>query len=416
MLWEPHYLCSLIACLTGFLILWDAPRRSRGAHRAVAGLLAGLAFATAVGAAIYVAFVFAIFLAIWTLITLWKRWYRETAVLALAGAVAIAASVPYLASLQSPGSGGRFLHFTVRSFSLGEIFLSGLQLDRPWQIVLGNGLFLPLNYFLELGFFFAVGLLVWRDFRRRKEPATRQQLAAFTMAATSVVVCTFLRSGVIDNNDLGWRGFLIAQFMLLIWAAELLSGPIAVRGDKHILFLLLALGVAGVVYDLAILRFYPVLSDAGRVPKINWMASDQKLGERTYASREAYEWLRARTSTHAIIQQNPRPAVQDTVYGLYANRQTVAEDGACATVFGGDPRECVPVMAQLSGLFPVDGDSTSQSFEAACKGLPIDFVVAKDTDQVWGDRSSWVWNRAPIYASRFIRLFACPSGSVQAPR
>src|SRR5262249_55758196 len=24
MLWEPHYLCALIACLTGFLILWEA--------------------------------------------------------------------------------------------------------------------------------------------------------------------------------------------------------------------------------------------------------------------------------------------------------------------------------------------------------------------------------------------------------
>ena len=406
MLWEPHYLSGLIACLTGFLLLWDVSQTSRS-RRAGASLLAGLAFATAVGAAIYVAFVFAIFLGLWTMITLWKRWYRETAVLALAGAVATLASLPFLASLRSPGSGGRLFYFTVRSFTLGEIFMKGLRLDRPWQIVLENSLLLPLNYFLELGFFLVAGVLVWRNYRSQRGGPTRQQLAALTMAATSVAVCTFLRSGIIDNNDLGWRGFLIAQFVLLLWAADLLSGPIAAPGDKALLTLLLALGVAGVVYDLGILRFYPLLSDAGRVPKIDWMASDEMLGKRTYASREAYEWLRARTSAHAIIQANPRPAVQDTVYGLYANRQTVAEDGACATVFGGDPRECGPVMARLRTLFPMDGNSTEQSFEAACESLPIDFVVAKDTDEIWSNRSSWAWQRRPIYASQLVRIFAC---------
>jgi hypothetical protein len=410
MLWEPHYLSALIACLTGFLLLWDAPQRSTG-RRAVASVLAGLALATAVGAGIYVAFVFAIFLALWTIVTLAKRWYRETAVLALAGAVAGASSLPYLVALWSPGAGsggGKLLHFTVRSFDLGELLLGILHLNRPWQIVLGNSFFLPLNYFLELGFFFAAGLLVWREFRRQQRGPTRQQLAAFTMAATSLVVCTFLRSGIIANNDLGWRGFLVAQFLLLIWAADLLSSPIAGPGKRPILILLLALGVSGVVYDLAMLRFFPLLSDAGKVPKIGWMASDENLGRRTYACREAYEWLRARSPARAIIQQNPRPALQDTVYGLYANRQTVAEEPGCATVFGGDPRECIPVMARLTSLFPVNGNSNSPSFEAACKNLPIDFVVAKDTDQVWSDRSSWVWNRTPIYANQFVRLFACP--------
>ena len=39
----------------------------------------GIALASAVGASIYVAFVFAIFLVIWTLVALWKKWHRETA-------------------------------------------------------------------------------------------------------------------------------------------------------------------------------------------------------------------------------------------------------------------------------------------------------------------------------------------------
>jgi hypothetical protein len=415
MLWEPHYLSALIACLMGYLLLWDAPRKSLG-RRMGASVLAGLAFATAVGAGIYVAFVFAIFLALWMIVTLAKRWYRETGALAMAGAVATASSLPYLASLRAAGdsggasasaAGAPLLSLTIRSFIPGEIFMRLLHLDRPWQLAIENSLLLPLNYFLELGFFFAAGWLVWREFRRRKEGATRQQLAAFTMAATSVVVCTFLKSTANANNDLGWRGFLIAQFILLLCGADLLSAPLATPSHKRILALLLGLGVSGVVYDLAILRFFPVLADAGKVPRIGWMADDERVGKRTYASREAYEWLRARTPARAIIQQNPRVQTQDTSYGLYADRQTIAEDGACAATFGGDPGECASVMARLTTLFPADGIANSPSFEAACTSLPIDFVVAKDTDRVWDERGSWVWQRTPVYANRFVRLFAC---------
>ncbi len=59
------------------------------------------------------------------------------------------------------------------------------------------------------------------------------------MALVSILVCTFLRSGVIANNDLGWRGFLIAQFVLLIRGAQLLYGQ-KMRG----LAVLAALGFA----------------------------------------------------------------------------------------------------------------------------------------------------------------------------
>ncbi len=72
----------------GFLIIWDVPRESGGWRWLVSGITAGLAFATAVASGIYVALVFAIFLLFWTAITLVKKWYRETGVLALSGGVA----------------------------------------------------------------------------------------------------------------------------------------------------------------------------------------------------------------------------------------------------------------------------------------------------------------------------------------
>ncbi len=295
---------------------------------------------------------------------------------------------------------------------MGEAFLKVLGLNRGWQLQIGDALFLPLNYFLELGFFFAAGWLVWTRFLREKRAATRQELAAFTMIGTSIAVCTFLKSGLVQNNDLGWRGFLIAQFVLLIWAADLLSireGSPINRGRKALLVALLVLGAAGVVYDLAILRFFPVLSDAGSVPKIAWLANDDQLGRRTYANREAYEWLRAKTSEHAILQQNPNPIYQDTFYELYSNRPTLAEDSACATAFGGDPSECSPVVARLTKLFSTGDDASSGSFQMACRTMPIDFLVAKDTDAAWADRRTWVWTRTPVFANEFVRLFPCKS-------
>lgn len=379
-LFEPHYVAGLIACLFGFLVLSKD-------HRLLSALVAGLAFATSVGAAIYVAFVFAIFLVIWGVVALLKRWYRELAALAIAGVTALLCSLPFLDSLRGPGSGGPFFHLTVRPFFI---------VHNP----VANLLLLPLNYFLELGLFFAVGMLEWRRIRN----PNRDDLALCVMAVVSIVVCTFLRSGVIANNDLGWRGFLIAQFVLLIRGAQLLPGIPAKKWAA-----LAALGFAGTVYDQALLRFYPLLSDAKVLPKVNWLARDEKLGDRTFANREAYEWLRLHSPPNARIQQNPTQVIQDSFYGLYANRGTLAEDQECATTFGGDPKACVPLQKMLQPVFAAHSDESAES-------LPVDFVVVKDTDAAWGTTDSWVWKRTPAFANSFVRIFRNPNMTSQSQR
>jgi hypothetical protein len=403
MLWEPHYTCSLIACLTGFLIVWSLPPQASRLRRIVSGFIAGMAFATAAGCGIYVAMVFAVFLGLWLVVTVARKGWREAETLVIAGAVAVTLIQPFIASLRDSSSaapGPRLLEFTVRAFVPVDMALQ-LSLNRSWQRYAIDLLFLPLNYFIELGVFFVVGRMVWTRFRERNRPATPAELAACLMAATSILICTFVKSSIIANNDLAWRGFLPAQFILLLWAADVLSERASLTPTVR---LLLVLGLASVIYDLAILRFYPVLSDAGKVPKIGWIANDQLLGLRTAANRGAYEWLRARTPETAVIQPNPEPDYQDTFYGAYGHRQTVAVGGACASGFGGDPRECAPLMPALAGLFAGGG---TQVFESACRSLPIDVVVAKDTDAAWRDRASWVWTGNPIFHNDFVRLFDC---------
>ena len=367
-LWQPHYICSLIACMTGFLLIWQS-------SRIVLPCLAALCFATAVGSGSFVALVFAVFLALWMISNL-----RESRQLAIAGALTVLISVPYLKTLQAPAQnigGAGLLHFTIRPFS--PIPLNPMA----------NLLALPLNYFLELGFF---GVCVCLAYRRRLLPHERMLVV---MTLTSVIICTFVKSAATPNNDLGWRGFLVAQFALLLLSAAYLEQT----KPSHFLKLLLVLGVCGTCYDLALTRFFSILSDANQVPKLKWLALDPKLGERTRANREVYSWLQNHSPQTASIAQNPDVEAVDLFSTLYADRRIVAGDRTCTTGFGGTAAECAPLESRLARVFA--GQSNPG---APC---PASFYVVKDTDPVWMQPHSWVWTRTPLFANQFVRIFAC---------
>src|SRR5579883_1250224 len=209
-LWEAHYLCGLICCLTAFLVLWGVREETSLLRRAVYGTVAGLALGSAAGSAIYIAFVFGAFLALWTVLAMARRAWRETGALICAGVVAILVFIPYAHDLRGPASGGPPLQFWVRPFSPIDALLRGPGQSRSVAVNLLNAAMLPLNYFLELGIFFVAGIRWWRERRRSSKQLQPAELAIALMVATSILICTFVRSSVIGNNDLGWRGFLIA--------------------------------------------------------------------------------------------------------------------------------------------------------------------------------------------------------------
>lgn len=410
MLWVPHHLASLVACLTGFLLLWGAPARRRDA--VVAAAVAGLCFATAVGCSVYVAFTFFVFLAVWGLITLIKKWRRDTALLALAGCSAAALLVRYVLDLAGPASGGSFLVPTVRTFEIPDMMLASMHVAR-WKISLANLLLLPLNYFLELGFFLLIGLVALKRVRAARQPWSRWDLAACAMAGSSLAVCTFLRSGVIGNNDLGCRGFLPAQFILLLWAVSLAGKP-ELRGRRlrgWLAFLLLA-GAAGSVYEVCLLRGFPVLSDFAPVTRYAALGTDGRLGKRTYAARQVYERLRETLPPAAVLEHNPDTDPGFIPYGLYADRQLAAETHGCGTVFGGDANLCAGMYPILSGLFNPPAAAPAPEVDAVCDQFAISVLVARDTDRVWADPRSWIWNRKPLAATSMVRALPCGKGAV----
>jgi hypothetical protein len=423
-IWAPHAVAALIAAFTGFLSISHAAKVSTRRAVLCYGALGGMALASTVGISVWVAFVFGIFLTIWTLVCLWKRWRRETVALLLAGVTAIVLAWPYLHDLQSAssgaGGGGHLVELTVRAFSFAGLVPGWHGMGKWTRLILVNGSLLPVNYFLEFGFFFLIGAVKWRQFRTAGRPLARHDLACIVLLATSTLICTFLKSAVIGNNDLGWRGFLPAQFVLLLWSVDVWIDRDR-RGSlsplvKQLMVVFIGLGVAGSAYEVAITRLYPVLADRGVLPPLDWMAPDRQFGARNYATREAYEWVRSATAENAVVQYNPAVAKQETAAMLYGDRRAVAADMSCNTSFGGDPEQCKPIVARLEQLYPGAGEPVSASLQDVCRELPIDVLVAKDTDAVWADGESWVWREKPLFANRYVRLFGCGAGSQRAGR
>jgi len=403
-LWVAHHVSSLIACFVGLLVLW----RSRG--RIAPAVCAGLCFASAAGLSIYVTFAFAIFLVPCGAVMLWKKAWPERAAWLVAGATTLAATLPYLHALGGAGgsSEGSFVALTVRSMTFLEIILAGSGFS--WnQIAWANFAALPLNYFLETGLAFALAGLWLARARRRRRHLREPDLIALGLFFTALFVATFLRSGVIANNDLAWRGALLGQLILVIWSA----GPLSAwwrlrrfpRGRRHtgLMTSLVVLGLGSSVYEVILVRTYFPLMEARKVPAVDWFSKTAETGRRTFDARLVYEQLRRELPRNAIVQANPTHW-DDIYHGLYSGRQSAAFDRLCGSTFGGDPSPCAAMQSELAPLFAHDGD-----IDRACDAWSIRALIAKDDDAVFTDHSAWPWTRLPLAVTDHVRAVPCGS-------
>lgn len=414
--WQPHSIAALVACTTGLLAIRDASGRAEWRFRLSGAAIGGAAFASGVGLSIYVTFVFAAFLIVWVVTLLFRGRRFESVLTCMAGAFAMAISVPYLLELMKRGSGGGGsggmpIAFAIRPFYLAEALVNPSGAAPWWQISLADLLTLPINYYLEFGFFFVVGVRQWNRIRRR-ESASDVDACGIAILGTSILISSFLRSSLISFNDLGWRGIILAQFILLIWGAELWDKGLFL-GRKTVFSgvgALLALGLAATVYDVTMLRIYPVLLDDMTIPRYHWLAPDHHLGERTYALREVYEKLSGELPRDAIVQQNPNAVPEDLFYGSYADRQAAAETSSCGVVFGGSAALCEGIVKPIDELFDGSGPQDFSKVDLVCRQLAISALVVKDTDSVWQDNASWVWKREPLIGNSYARAFLCGAG------
>ena len=289
-------------------------------------------------------------------------------------------------------------------------------------------------------------ILVRRFWRRRRNLAVREQAAA-CMFVTTLIMCSFVRSSVIANNDLGWRGMLIAQFILLLWATDLFRAwwrlqkrsiwggavrpHVTLTRWRRRMFVLLCLGGVSLTADFILIRTSTIFSDTGFFNRIGWMEPFEEthfkelikeripteIGRRTFAMRQLYSVLDhsaqliRRPSRSQIVQANSW-LWTDIYHGLYAHSQEVSFSYTCAAEFGGDPGECLKTQVGLYSLFNDPTVAEGISIDDLCDQHHIDVLVVNDIDPVFRSRSSWVWRRHPIFANDMARAFTC--GSVLA--
>jgi len=407
-LWVPHHLVALTVVVLAGLLLRDAATQTEPRRQALDVILAGLAFASAFGLSIWVTLTAVAVLGVWWLVALATSRWREVLVVPAVGAVALAAVLPFVLELKQAQPEARFpLALEVRPFGPLMPHQAALSAVHPALVPLAYLAALPLNYALELGVFLAAGVLYWQRRRSAGGPWSRDELFLLVTVATSLALCAFVRSAV-RHNDLGGRGVLLAQFVLLFALVPLLTGslppgrPTGGRdADRSFLVVLLVLGLLGTGYDLVVARQHAV----------------GDVGPSALDLRRAYEWVRANTPRDAVLQQSwkayrpPAGGGLSTAFEgepewfhlLYGHRQAAVSDAMHGTLFGVSPGQFVPPASEVAALFEA-GTSPAEAV-AICRRYGIGVVVVKAGDPAWNDPASWATNRTPDFANAHARVY-----------
>jgi hypothetical protein len=429
LLWVPHHVASLVACLAGFLLLWKAVGADKHTARIWLVIVSAMAFSSAAGLSVYVTLTFALFALAWVFYLLVQKRFIAALLHCAAGLLAILISSGYLSDLRGHGTAQGTGTTSFVEFSLRKLPV----LFAPFTTVLGRGnrfaeaglyiLLLILTLFLEFGVYYAVGVFQLKhDWKKRNEIPEAQKCLWF-MAAATLVVMVFLRSTVIGANDLAWRGSLVLQFVLLLWAAVYLADRVvlrqqrdtsAARGWKGRIALstafavLILLGAASSLYQLFMLRSYAYLGEKYRWENMILRST----GAETFLIRNAYAELDRIIPANSIVQYNPENKLT-TQLDIYSRYQVAdAFSPGCATAFGGNLEDCHILDAGLKRIFDPDpGDNLTGSDVAnVCRSLKIDALLVNALDPIWNKQESWVWHTTPSVKNDFVRVYRFGSG------
>jgi hypothetical protein len=439
-LWVPHHTASLLCCLLSFLLIWRTRGEVSGRDRVGAVLLSSVAFASSVGLSIYVAFGFTLSMAAWTA-RLAVRGERGTAWrMVLAGVLGGLWLLPFLRELsdeRSRTAAGQAATAThVFSFSVRRIIdpelLTGLGMFAGWKqahpglldTVARLVLLLP-GLVLELGFYGAVFVLLLLARRGRAEGGDARAEARSTalfLSGWGLAMVVFLRSAVIENNDFGYRGAMLPQMFLLLLGADLLASwwsghaeaawVTKTRGRAVLLYGLLVLGVAGTVYQGAMLR--------GFLPLQARQASGFKaLPAEVYQARVAFGMLDRVAAKSAVVAFNPEDLggsasgeviAPHTFYlrslMMNAGRQILSAEPGCATAFGGEEGACAAIREATARMY-ADPSPSAEAARGFCGRFGVDYLAISAMDPAWKDAAGWSGALPRVASEAGFRILKC---------
>ena len=383
-IWVPHHLGGLIATLFVFIAI-EEYRSQHGSAQSfiILGLLCSLSLASALGMSIWVTLVFCVFLVVWFLFVLFRGNRREAWFLFLVGIMALVLVSVYVFELREANHLAKIPVLpTVRSFFPIDPILYGTP---PVVVYTTRFLFIPLNYLLELGVFFLGGMLYVNYRKSRATPFSLSEWYVLLLMITSVIVCTFLRANI-KYNDLGWRGFMFAQVVLLLYSAPLFmsifkkknAGVKFAKTTRMVAAVMLLIGVFGNLYEIAVLRAY------SRGPQ----------GEYAYNLRNLYEWVDDNLKNEVIMLHNPNLEV-DYFHALYGHRQVILADTTLGKLYGISDDMFNGLFGNVMTVF--EDDMTLEEVVQASEDLSFDVLVVKKDDPIWKYHASWMNDIEPAY-------------------
>jgi hypothetical protein len=393
LLWVPHHVLALVAGVFGLILIAERP----GIPCAIAG---GLAFASCAGVSAWIGLGTALTAAFWLISLICRKRYRLALTLVAAGCLAAVLLVPEtLDILRGRANEGSPIAFTIRAFAPLDAMLAPGLAREVLRLLL-----LPVNYFFEFGIF-AVGAVVYCCERRLLAAKTEAALILAFAAAAGVLLGTFTRSTLI-NNDLGWRVVLLPQLAFLIWSTAVIlahgaGGQFRLADSARwpsAMGALLVIGYVGNLYEFVSIRAYPILA-----PNI-------VLGPRIAIHPEldaelasAYGWADSHVPRNAILQHNPVAAPRVLDFGLYGRNRVAVADSE-ATLYGASKAEVDARLAAIGPIFTRPLAAAQVRARAAAEG--IDVLVVSSADPIWSDRRGWVWSAPVLFASPHVRLIA----------
>lgn len=444
LLWVPHHTASVLCCLLAFLFVWRTLESlSRNAKRN-AMVMAAIAFASAFGLSVYVAFGFALLMVAWLIrmaivyhperFRMWSRW-------TVVSVLSVALMMPFMLELvrtlshaggTMAGNGaGESPH--VFTLSIRRMIDSGLLAGLPffdsWNkahpVLLDQTLRLLLlvpGLAMELGLYGAVLVLLLKTKRPKLalHPDTVRDTSLF-FAVSGLLMSLFLSSSVITNNDFGYRAVMLPQFFLLLLAADVLGSwrssknPIVActPGRRKLLFSLVAMGIAGSIYGAFLLRAWLPL-EAHKV-----RTGFSQSPEEEFQIREAFDTLDRVASKNAVVSFrpiDPEPDKQDAVMTpneyyqrmlvMNTGRQILNAEGKCAVHFGGDPSECAAIQSETARLYasPVPD---AQSARRYCDRFGVEYLVVSSRDPNGISDMGWPATLPVVTDEPMIRVLQC---------
>ena len=390
LLWVPHHVLALIAGVFGLLLIPERP----GAASAV---VAGIAFASCVGASVWVGLAIALAALFWLISLAIRGRHRPALTLASAGCLAGLLLIPQIFDLWQARAGESIpIGFTIRSFPLLDGLVAPGFVHDLLSLIL-----LPLNYFLAFGVFAVGAVVFWRD--RGAESATEAARMLAFAAAAGLLLGTFTHATAL-KNDLGWRAMLLPQLASLIWTAAAIlarSGRFRLADSfkwPGAMGALLVIGYAGNAYELVSVRAYPLL--APNVVFVPHVVLDPELDN---AEASAYGWANANVPRDAVLQHNPVSDQRVLNFALYGRNRVAVADSE-ATLYGASRAE---VDARLAAIGPIfTAPLSAAEVRARASAYAIDVLVVSSIDPVWSDRRDWVWSTPALFASPHVRLIA----------